>query len=251
MNENFKNIWMGVAVVLASLILGICFVAGINILTRAINAKEVIISDKSLDRITTAIQGLRQGAIAPQPKIPQPGEKKVEGVTAGASLIRGKSNAKVLMVEFSDFQCPFSKRFHSGSFPQIQKEYIDTGKVKFAYRDYPLGFHPQAKPAAIASRCAARQNKFWQMYDKLMSNNAVDPERVNKYAQEIGLDSASFKKCLVDPSIGKIVDKDMEEANKLGVQGTPAFFINGRFIEGAYPFEVFKKIIDEELAKNK
>ncbi len=251
MNDNPKNIWMAIAVVLAALILGSCFIIGITMLTSTINNKEIIISDKSLDKLTVAIQSLRQNQVMPQPKMPQLGEKKVENAGVGATPIRGKSSAKVLMIEFSDFQCPFSKRFYSGSFPQLQKDYIDTGKVKFAYRDYPLGFHPHAKPAAIASRCADKQGKFWQMYDKLMSNNVVDQESIKRYSQEIGLNSASFEKCLADSSVAKAVDKDMEEANKLGVQGTPAFFINGRFIEGAYPYEVFKKIIDEELSGKK
>jgi len=132
---------------------------------------------------------------------------------------------------------------------KFKKEYIDTGKVKFAYRDCPLGFHPQAKPAAVALRCAGKQNKYWQMFNKLCQNNALDANSLKKYGQDIGLSFANFEKCLSDPAIAKIVDKDTGEASKFGVQGTPAFFINGRFIEGAYPFEAFKKVIEEELNK--
>ena len=243
------KLWIGIVIILASLILGISFIIGASMLTKTIKAKEIIISDKSLNRIVGAIQSLRQGAEAPQPKMPEPGEKRVEGVTAGTSPIKGKANAQVLLVEFSDFQCPYSKMFYKESFPQIQKEYIDTGKVKFAYRDYPLDFHPLAKGAAVACRCAGRQNKYWEMFDKLMTNNALDIDSLKKYSQEIGLNAGSFEKCLGDSSIANEVDKETQEAAQFGVQGTPAFFINGRFVEGAYPFEAFKKIIEEELTK--
>lgn len=249
MEENPRDSRMAVAVVLASLILGVCFVIGTSMLTKAIKAKEIIISDKSLNKIVDAIQSLRQGEAAPRPKMPEPGEKIVEGVTAGKAAIKGKASAKVLMVEFSDFQCPYSKVFYTQTFPQIEKDYINTGKVKFAYRDYPLGFHPQAKPAAIAAHCAARQNKYWQMFDRLMSVTALDELSLQNYAQEIGLNLKSFTSCLKDESIAQEVDKEMQAGEGFGVRGTPAFFINGRFVEGAYPFEAFKKIIEEEIAK--
>ena len=124
MREDTKYIWMALAVVVASLILGISFIIGAVMLSKTIKNKEIIISDKSLNKITDAIQSLRQGQGAPVPKMPEPGEKKVEGVTAGSSLIKGNTNAKILLVEFSDFQCPFSKRFHSTTFLQIQKEIV-------------------------------------------------------------------------------------------------------------------------------
>ena len=243
------KLWIGIVIILASLILGISFIIGANMVTKTIKAKEIVIADKSLNKIAEAIQSLKQGAEAPQPKMPEPGERRVEGVTAGTSPIKGKANAQVLLVEFSDFQCPYSKMFYKEAFPQIEKEYISTGKVKFAYRDYPLDFHPLAKGAAIASRCAGKQNKFWEMFDKLTHNNALEAENIKKYVQEIGLTAKAFEACLSDQNIAKEVEKDTQEAAQFGVQGTPAFFINGRFVEGAYPFEAFKKIIEEELTK--
>lgn len=247
MNENFKNLGMAAAVVVASLILGICFVIGISMLTKAIKAKEIVISDQSINKIIGAIQSAKQGEAAAQPKMPEPGKKRVEGVNAGKAAIKGKTNAPVLLVEFSDFQCPYSKMFYKQTFPQIDKDYIATGKVKFAYRDYPLAFHPQAKPAAIAAACAAKQNKYWQMFDKLMPATALDEASIQNYAKEIGLNPTSFSSCLKDEKIAQEVDKEMKEGEGFGVQGTPAFFINGRFVVGVYPFEAFKKIIEEEL----
>jgi protein-disulfide isomerase len=180
-----------------------------------------------------------------------PGIKKVEGVTAGTNTIKGEVNAPVLMVEFSDFECPFSKRFYKETFPKIEKEYISTGKVKFAYRDYILPFHPLAQPSAIASRCAGKKNKFWEIFDKLSNSEKLDQDVISMSAKAVGLDKDEFSKCMNDPSLKKEVKNDMEEAVKFGVSGTPAFFINGRMVVGAVPFEAFKQIIDEELNKTK
>ena len=185
----------------------------------------------------------------PQAKDLEPGSKVVSGVTAGHNEVMGNKNAKVLMVEFSDFQCPFSKRFYQGVFPQIEKEYIKNGKVKFAYRNFPLMFHPLARPAAMACECAGEQGKYWQMFDKLSKGDSLEKDYLKKYAKEVGLNMGSFEACLESGKTKIRIDSDMSDAQKLGVQGTPAFFINGRLVEGALPFEAFKKIIDEELKK--
>ena len=164
--------------------------------------------------------------------------------------VKGNANAKVTIIEFSDYECPFCGRHFAETYPQIVKEYVDTGKVKLVFRDFPLSFHPDAQKAAEAAECAGEQNKYWQMHDKLYTNQqALDVESLKIYAKDIGLNTATFNACLDD---GKMVDevaKDFADGQSYGVTGTPAFFINGRFIAGAYPFADFKKIIDEELAK--
>lgn len=182
---------------------------------------------------------------------PKPGTKKVEGVKAGTNPIQGEINAPVLMVEFSDFECPFSKNFYKETFPLIEKEYISTGKVKFAYRDFTLPFHLLAQPAAIASRCAGKKGKFWEFFNKLSSDPKLSQDAIDMSAKAVGLNKDELDKCLNDPQLKKEVQKDMDEAVKFGVQGTPAFFINGRLVGGAFPFEEFKKVIDEELNKAK
>jgi len=248
------KIFIGIALVLSALILGICFLVGVTTIAKVIRNQEIVISDKSLDKMANALQGLMRGAEAPQPQTqePGPGEKMVEGVTQGTNPVKGKNNnAPVLLVEFSDFQCPYSRTFHQEIFPQIEKEYITTGKIRYAYRDFPFDLHPLAKGAAMACRCAGKQGKYWQMFDKLMLNTALDTESIKKYAQEIGSDTTKLELCLSDQKITGEVDRDLEEGAKLGVRGTPSFFINGRFVVGGYPFDVFKKIIEEELKKGK
>jgi protein-disulfide isomerase len=175
--------------------------------------------------------------------------ERVPGVTPGASEVKGAASAPVLIVEFSDFECPFSKRFYRETFPQIEKEYISTGKVKFAYRDFPLPFHKQAMPAALASRCAVKLGKFWDIFDKFSMSEQLDEDTISISAKEVGFNKDNFNNCFNDPAIQEQVKKDIDEATKLGVRSTPSFFINGRKMEGAYPFEAFKKVIDEELKK--
>jgi protein-disulfide isomerase len=207
---------------------------------------------KSGDQPCGGNQGLAQQKPGDKPKIPSDlGSQKVEGMTSGTSQIKGANNAPVLMVEFSDFECSFSKRFYQETFPQIEKEYISTGKVKFAYRDFPLPFHSQAMPAALAARCAGKSGKFWEIFDKFSHSDKLDQDTITMAAKEVGLDKDSFTLCLNDSKVKSEVQKDMDEGSKFGVRGTPAFFINGRMIFGALPFEGFKQVIDQELKKAK
>jgi protein-disulfide isomerase len=188
---------------------------------------------------------------APVPPVPalKPGGFKIAGVPQGENPVKGNANAPVLIVEFSDFECPFSKKFYKETLPQLEKDYISTGKVRFAYRDFPLAMHSQAFNAAVAARCAGRQKKFWEMFDKLSSIEKLEPPTLAKTAASLGLKMQDFNACMSDPSITEQVKKDTEEGAKFGVSGTPSFFVNGRFLEGAYPFETLKPLIEEELAE--
>ena len=161
----------------------------------------------------------------------------------GAS--KGSTSAKVNIVAFSDFQCPFCSRV-TPTMDRIEKEY---GKdVRFFFRHNPLPFHQDAPLASQAAIAAESQGKFWQMHDKLFANqqNLKRPE-LEKYAQEIGLDMGKFKAYLDSNSGQKRIDADMALARQIGVQGTPNFFINGRPLYGAASFEKFKEVIDAEL----
>ena len=161
------------------------------------------------------------------------------------------------MIEFSDYQCPFCRSFWRDSLTQLKKEYIDTGKVKFVYRDYPLSFHPMAQPFAEASECADDQGKYWQMHDKIFSEQekkgqgtiTLTFDDLKLWASQIGLDKNKFNKCLDSGKYKAEVQKDFDDGSKAGVSGTPSFFINGRLLVGAQPFSAFKAIIDEELKK--
>jgi protein-disulfide isomerase len=159
---------------------------------------------------------------------------------------RGPADAQVTIVEFEDFQCPFCKKAHD-TLQQVLDLYKD--KVRVVHRDFPLQpLHPAAMKAHEAGRCAQEQGKFWEYRDLLYKNApAADPEQLTTYATQLGLDSADFKKCVDSGKFKAIVQKDEAEGERLGLTGTPAFFINGRPLAGAQPESDFARIIDEEL----
>jgi len=171
----------------------------------------------------------------------------------------GNKNAKVTIIEFSDYQCPFCRTFWKESFSQLKKEYIDTGKVKFVYRDYPLSFHPMAEPSAQAGECADDQGQYWEFHDKLFGEEdkkgqgtvTYTVQDLKLWASQIGLDQAKFNQCLDSNKHKAEVQKDFDDGNSAGVSGTPSLFINGRLVVGAQPYASFKAIIDEELKKTK
>jgi protein-disulfide isomerase len=170
-------------------------------------------------------------------------------VSPAGGPAKGAKNAPLQVVIFSDFQCPFCKRVEP-QLSQLEKEY--GSKVHMVWKNYPLPFHPFAEPAAEAAMAANAQGKFWQMHDKLFENNtALDRPNLEKYAQELGLDMAKFKADLDAQKYKDSIQSDTKEGSAVGVNGTPAVFINGRKINGAYPWETFKKIADDELAKKK
>jgi protein-disulfide isomerase len=165
--------------------------------------------------------------------------------TAGRPERGGGAKAPITIVEFSDYQCPFCKRAEE-SVDKVMKTYGD--KVRLVFRDYPLPMHPQARPAAEAANCANAQGKFWDYHAKLFANQtALGDDKLKEYAKEIGLDTAKFDQCLAEKPFKAAIDKDIADASKVGVNGTPAFFINGRMLSGAQPFEKFKEVIDDEL----
>lgn len=183
------------------------------------------------------------------PGAPTPGVKV--DVEIGDSPIKGDKNAPVTIVEFSDYECPFCARFYSQTLSQIQKEYIDNGKVKLVFKDFPLGFHQNAQKAAEAARCARDQGgdeKYYLMHDKLFELGVVGGvDSFKQYAKDLGLDSSKFDSCLTSGKYGEDVKKDMSYGSTIGVRGTPAFFINGNLVSGAQPFQVFQQAIDAEL----
>ena len=172
----------------------------------------------------------------------------------------GDPNAPIIMIEFSDFQCPFCSRFHEQTLPAIMENYIDTGKVKFVYRDLPLSFHPNANPASIAAECANEQGKFWEYHDVLFQKQsqwqslASEDFTTNakQFATDIGLESASFESCLSSSEVASKVSQDTRDASILGATGTPTFFIGTEkdgFIKlvGAQPFATFQAQFDAQL----
>jgi protein-disulfide isomerase len=175
-------------------------------------------------------------------------ENPIVGISIDNDAVLGDDDAPITIIEFSDYECPFCTRFYLNTLPQIKSEYIDTGKVKLIYRDYPLGFHANAQKAAEAAECAGEQGKYYEMHDKLF-DEGVDGgvSSFKQYAKEIGLNAEEFNECLDSGEMASEVQKDFQDGQRAGVQGTPTFFINGKILKGAQPFEVFKQIIEEEL----
>jgi protein-disulfide isomerase len=167
--------------------------------------------------------------------------------------VKGSPNAKVTIVEFSDFQCPFCARFATQTLPQIEEKYIKTGKVKLVYRDFPLNFHQYAQKAAEAAECADEQGKFWEYHDILFQKqfewSSAGESKFKEYAQQLGLNTQKFNQCLDSGKYANEVQKDYNDGLKYGVSGTPTFFINGIGVVGAQPYNVFEQIIEQELNK--
>jgi protein-disulfide isomerase len=162
--------------------------------------------------------------------------------------VRGAAEAPVTVVEFSDYHCPFCKRAQT-TITQILERY--PGKVRHVYRDFPVdALHPQARQAAEGARCAHDQGKFWDYHDVLFASTPhAAPGDLRKYAELVGLDVPAFEQCVSAGTHRAAVQRDIDEGRRLGVSGTPAFFINGRSLTGAQPLETFARVIEEELAR--
>jgi protein-disulfide isomerase len=213
--------------------------------------KKLIAKGTSSSKVFAALmkgEGKGLGTPTPPPaptRIPIGAE--VYKIETGNAPQIGAKEPKITLIEFSDFQCPYCSRAKS-TVDELLKTYKDDLQV--AFRNYPLPFHNNAMPAAIAAQAAAEQGKFWQMYDKLFANQqALSPADFEKYAAEIGLDMSKFKAAVADPKTKAAVEADMKLGNNFGVGGTPAFFINGHSFSGAYPIESFKMAFDEEIKK--
>ncbi len=171
----------------------------------------------------------------------------------------GNKNAPVTIIEFSDFQCPFCRSFWKSTLPLIKSNYIDTGKVRLVYRDFPLSFHSSSHLAAEAAECAKDQDKYWPMHDKIFSEQAKSGEgtvlftatEVKKWGSQIGLSAGNFEQCLSSGKYRAEVDKDLADGTAAGVSGTPSFFVNGHLLVGAQPFSAFQTLIDGELKVKK
>jgi len=201
---------------------------------------------------------------APQPiqQPSQPGVPQIFRVSLDDDPFKGNANAQVTVIEFSDFQCPFCFRFFEQTLPQIEKNYIETGKIKFVYRDLPLdNLHPNARPVHIAAECADEQGKFWEYHDILFEKQsewqrlaAADLQiTMAEYANDLGLEKASFESCMQSDEIADEVNKDYLDGTSYGATGTPTFFIGNEkdgFIKlvGAQPYSAFQAEIDKQLS---
>ena len=165
----------------------------------------------------------------------------------------GDEDAPVTVVEFSDFQCPYCGKFFKLTLPLIEENYIKTGKVRFVYRDFPLDFHANALPAANAAQCANDQQKFKEMHDMIFENqqtwseSATAADAFKDYAKQIGLNMTQYNECVLTNKHALEIRKDLIDGSAVGVTGTPGFFVNGKELSGAMPYEIFKPVLDAEL----
>ena len=189
-----------------------------------------------------------QGPVAQAPSATQPPQVTRYDVPADDFPGIGPEDAPIVIVEFSDFQCPFCKRFNDETFRQLLAAY--PGKIRFVFRHLPLtSIHPEAFPSAEASMCANEQNSFWEYHDKLFENqDKLGSELYLQIAGDINLDVGEFENCLGTERYKDLIQQDSDFAVNLGVQSTPTFFINGLALVGAQPLETFKQVIDKELA---
>lgn len=232
------NAFLVVALVIFSFLLGML-------------TNKVIFLEQQLKNPTAAL------AQNPQPQGPTP-PPFVENLEPGKLPLLGNKDAKVTIVEFSDFQCPFCKKYFDDTHGQINETYVKTGKVKFAYRHFPLSsIHPLAQKAAEASECANEQGKFWEYHDQLFAEQETwspltETEAITnftEYAGQLGMNTEQFRSCLEDGKYQANVDEDTTIAGEIQVDATPSFFVNGIRVVGAVPFADIQKTIEEELKK--
>jgi protein-disulfide isomerase len=186
----------------------------------------------------------------------------VARVSAADHPSLGPHDAPITLIEFSDYQCPFCQRFFQTTLPVLKTEYIDTGKLRYVFRDFPLdNIHPQARKAAEAAHCAGEQGQYWEMHHLLFQNQrALQVETLPGHARKLDLDDTSFEDCLEQGKYAAKVEKNYAEGTAAGITGTPSFFIGktgadgtieGTFMRGAQPVTAFRQVIDRLLEEGK
>lgn len=239
----FASVWM----VIAGLLLGACG-----------NAKAQGVTAQQAEEMLKELRAIRQALERVTPPAPGPAKDQTAKLTNLGGYAIGRADAPLTLVEFTDLQCQFCNRFSTQVFAQIKSAYIDTGKVRFVTRDFPLDFHAFALPAARAARCAGEQNRFWEMRDALVRGyNQLSPAFVTSAAQDLKLDMTSFDACATSTKFDAAIMQDMNEGRAVNVEGTPTFVLgrtapqglDGILIVGAQPFAAFDAKIKELLAQ--
>ena len=171
----------------------------------------------------------------------------------GQGPAKGSEAAPITIIEFSDFQCSYCRKFWKETLPRLEAEYVKPGKIRFVYRHLAI-LGEQSVSAGQGAECARDQGKFWEYHDKLFASQgpfAFTMGNLKHYAKELGLNAVAFNQCLDSGKYSQKVDAETGLGSTLGLRGTPSFFINGRPLIGAHPFETFQLVIEEELEKTK
>ena len=176
----------------------------------------------------------------------------IESARSFGGYALGDPDAPVELVEYADFECPACRMEWILTVHDVKQRLVSTGQVRFVFRDFPLNMHVNSRPAHHAAACADEQGKFWQMHDQMFGDqkNLADDGLRTIAARIEDLDTEAFDACLDSGKYAETVERDLEEGLRAGVSSTPAFFINGRYLSGAQPYETFAEIIDDELERS-
>ena len=250
----------------------VSFVFGSALLLASCAAPGLGQGNDEIQALKKEVQALREGQKAIQKDLDEikkllrsaqgPQAKQDIVLSVEGAPFMGDPKAKLTLIEFSDYQCPFCARHVSQTLPQLVTDYVRTGKVKYVLRDFPLeNMHPAALKAAEAARCAGEQGKYWAMHDRLITNpRNVDPKGLSAHAKAVGLDVAAFDKCVESGKYAAKVRQDLNDGQEAGVSGTPTFFLGptdpssskvkvAETLVGAQPYSKFKETIDGMLSK--
>ncbi|MBI4231934.1 DsbA family protein [Candidatus Peregrinibacteria bacterium] len=187
---------------------------------------------------------------AQQAEAAKPTPQYVEGDFSDDDPFMGDKDAPVTIVEWSDYECPYCTRFYEETLGDIEKNYVETGKVKFVYRDFPLSFHAKAYPAALLAECAREQGGdkvYFEIHNKIFEEG-FDKDKLFSYAASIGVDEGGLTKCIEEDRYKEEIYADMDAGSAIGISGTPGFVVGSEVISGAVPYDVFEKAIEKALA---
>ncbi|HKZ17344.1 MAG TPA: DsbA family protein [Geobacteraceae bacterium] len=212
--------------------------------------KRVLISILPVLVKNEGVDGSQQVVPPQRVETPQSATVSIDG-----SPSMGKSDVPLVLVEFSDYECPFCARFNAEVLKQVKREYIDTGRLRLVYKDFPLPFHQNAMKASMAARCAGEEGRYWEMHDALLENQQNIGD-VDGLVKRTGLNAATFNECMKSRKYENAVQMDLNDGRELGINGTPTFIlgrldasgkVTGNVIQGAMPYAVFKTKIEALL----
>lgn len=237
-----NNIWFATTMGLLGLIVGFAFAQ---------------FQTGGLPALANNPQQVAQAPTAQQPT-PPPAPTNDNPADTDDDPMLGEEDAPITLIEFTDYQCPFCSRNFEQTYGQIKKDYVDTGKVKYVVRDFPLSFHPHAQKASEATECADDQGKFWEMHSKMFQTQSTWSSLADaiptfkQFAKDLGLNTSEFDSCLDGGTYAQEVKDDMADGSAAGISGTPGFWIigpdgKGQLISGAYPYDTFKTAFDALL----
>jgi len=255
-DPNFSAYIIGAAIIVSAIIVSASLLyifktasARLDSVASSVEAASQKIAAQTAAAIPSEQQAPSQQAA---PSAAQPSGAPVKITLKPNTPYLGSGTAKVTVVEYADYQCPYCERWFSGVMPQIKSKYIDTGKIKFVYQDFAF-LGPDSNTAAEATHCAADQNKFWQYHDYLFNHQGQEgsawatADHQKEFAVAVGLNTAQFNSCLDSGKYKQEVLDETAAGHSYGVSGTPSVFVNGQIIVGAQPFSTFQQAIDAAL----